>query len=241
MTLNQLVNQESVDTQTRYTSIFPMSVIYDKGEPDMIVKHKGEHVDKESLEKILGSSEEAAKGAYSLNRLEELDNEYISSGKYDQLVDWCSKNGLKIPEKSISYAISKKNKDAIAFTSPGTGMIGVNTYFDEKIEDVVKNTGLDKSQAIEMSLAHEYIHNAQDIEKFGNNRSLIEADCQLKTAQHFYDISQNSSDEHTKQRYEEMAMICLGSYHGIVSTMQKQGNQKIQEPKAEISDYVKAA
>ncbi|MBW2992012.1 hypothetical protein KY345_02225 [Candidatus Woesearchaeota archaeon] len=243
MTLTNLVNQGYVQTKPRYTSIFPMAVIYDKGEP-MVIKQKGEKADRNTLEKILGSSEEAAKGEYSLNRIEELDNEYISSGKYEQLCKWCAENGLKIPEKSISYAISKKNKNAIAFTAPGTGMIGVNTYFDEKIRDVVNHTGLDESQAAEISIAHEYIHNAQDIEKFGNNRMLIEADCHLKTAQLFYDISEKSSDEQTKQRYADMAEVCLGSYYGVVSAMKKQhnGNKIIPFPgKAEISDYLKAA
>jgi len=139
----------------------------------------------------------------------------------------------------LSYCVSDKYKDAVAFTKPGEQFLGVNTYIDDKIHAMMDDTDLSQDQVEELLMTHEYMHSAQDIEKFGNNVLIVEADNELKLASYFNDIAQSSDDSQLKERYGQMAEVCLARYSGIISCMQGSDDEHHVEgiELSEISDY----
>lgn len=202
--------------------------INEKGElVNTLIKEKDEniyHTRDETLESMVrsvgGSSEEeydAVQSKYALQKVQHMDQEFVEDGKYDKLVSWCYENGLKVPEQPKFYGASNQNEDAVAWTNPEEGILGVNTYIDDKIMQMAKESGLSENQTKELCITHEYMHNAQNLSRFGDNVYLIEADNELKLAEYFYDNAVKADDQETREKYTGMTKVCLGRYLGIMA------------------------
>ena len=198
--------------------------INEKGElVSTIIKEKGEDISSvsdQTLEELVasiggtpGEAYDAVQGKYATEKAEQLDKEFIESGKYDKLASWCYENGLGVPEQATSYGASNESDDSIAWTNTRTGTIGVNTYADDNIQKMSELTGLSTGQIEELCMTHEYMHNTQG--DLGNNVYLIEADVELKLAKYFYNTAMNSEE---KERYLEMADVCLKRYVGMMAS-----------------------
>jgi hypothetical protein len=260
--LNPDAEEKRFEYRPRYASVLPMSAVYESDDEGnstaKLLKGKDEDVSRESLERIVtylgGSAQDARQAEYAFARVKQIDDKFVDSGKYERLADWCGKNRMKAPEKpmyhgvSIPYGDSNKENDAVAWTMPEAGATGVNTYIDDKINAMSRETGLSEDQVEELIMTHEYMHNAQDLEKLGGNVLLIEANNELNLANYFHNIAENSADEQTKERYEGMAEVCLGRYYGITNAMggapntdEPAGDIQAAEDAAEEPEYQKAA
>lgn len=240
--LINIVNLETAkkgfDYSPEYSSRLDMAYIpgiNEKGElVNTLIKGKDESIrytSDETLEGIVrsvgGSSEEAydaVQSKYALQKVQQMDQEFVESENYNQLRGWCYKQGIKAPEQPRFYGASNQHEDAVAWTNPEEGILGVNTYIDDKIQRMAGETGLSKGQVKELCITHEYMHQAQNLSKFGDNVYLIESDNELNLAKYFYDTAMNSKDQNTRERYTEMTKVCLGRYLGIMAAyLQQQG------------------
>jgi len=71
-----------------------------------------------------------------------------------------------------------------------------------------------------MSIFHEYIHNAQDFYKLGNNKNLIEADADLKVAKYCLYMRSKTN----KEEYRQIAEVALERY--IMNMLNNRRDQK---------------
>jgi hypothetical protein len=251
---------EEFDYSPRYNPTLSMSAMYDSdndgNSTTKLIKGKDEDVSRDSLERIVkylgGSTQDAKQAEYAFTRVKQIDDKFVDSGRYNKLVEWCSNSGMKAPEKpmyhgvSIPYGDSNREHDAVAWTIPEAGATGVNTNIDDKIRTMMADTGLTEDQVEELLITHEYMHNAQNLEKFNGNVLLVEANNELNLAKYFNNISERSSNEETKARYEGMAEVCLGRYHGIIQAIGGKDKpadeiQAAEEPMEEQEEYSEAA
>jgi len=262
--LDTMVNSETAQKRSgylpRYTSVLPMAYIpgiNEKGElVSTLIKDKHENPDDikdETLEEIVrsvgGSAGEAydtVQSKYALQKVQDMDKEFVDSGRYDRLVYWCSKNGLKSPGKPKYYGASNQDENAVAWTAPEEGILGVNTYIDDKIHQMAQGSGLTEEQTKELVMTHEYMHNSQDTARFGNNVYMVESDNELNLARYFYDTAISAEDKETREKYIDMSKVCLGRYMGIMASYLKQQGIEVNEENMEqifeesgFADYAK--
>jgi hypothetical protein len=172
---------------------------------------------------------------HSVSLAREYDSWFKREGYFSDLSSWVKDKGMKEIKPAKVYGVTNAEHmdNAVAWTFPLSEDITLGINIDEsEIEKFLRAYDVDRESVLELVLAHEYMHNAQEISQKdfeGSGNSKIEYEVELLLRSYFMDKSRKAASEgkdYDGNRYKKVADITLSRYaYFKIAYMQEEGEE----------------